>query len=35
MEFDKTMHFEVEKIENLKTKEIFKRSIRGVARKGI
>ncbi len=35
MEFDKTMHFEVEKLKIFKTKEIFKRSIRGVARKGI
>ena len=34
MEFDKTMHFEVEKIENLKTKEILKEVYEALQEKG-
>ena len=34
MEFDKTMHFEVEKIENLRTKEILKEVYDALQEKG-
>ena len=34
MEFDKTMHFEVEKIENLRTKEILKEVYEALQEKG-
>ena len=34
MEFDKSMHFEVEKIENLKTKEILKEVYEALQEKG-
>ena len=34
MEFDKTMHFEVEKIENLRTKEILKEVYEALVEKG-
>ena len=34
MEFDKTMHFEVEKIENLRTKEILKEVYEALMEKG-
>ncbi len=35
MEFDKTMHFEVEKIENLRTKEILKEVYEALQKKRI